>query len=586
MSDQQRPSLGPVWGDEVETRDPRFRPEDGGNDYDIAIVGLGPVGAVAANLCARQGLRTLVVERDREPYTMPRAIHFDAEIMRIFQSIGVADEIASISRPMTGSVYLGVDGKPIRVLRTRDTRQQLGWPASQLFYQPQLEAVLRAHLADRPEATICLQTHCETIRQDDDRVTLGLLDIDTGEKRSVTASYVLGCDGARSAVRKSMSIALDDMEFEEGWLVVDAMVDGPMRWPEKYEITEDVRTHGFSLMLCDPDRPTTVIPGPGQHRRWEFMLRPEETPDDIDDARVRALVGAWVNIDDVEIVRAAVYQFHGLIAERWQSRRVFLLGDAAHQTPPFYGQGMCHGLRDAANLIWKLQLVLEGKCLAAILESYEVERRPHVQAIIEASVTAGAAICIQDRARAIKRDQEFRAAEKARKASAAMTDVVPPLRHGLIAQAPGPVGDVRGALFFQPPSADAHGAASRLDDRFAYRPALIGCNIDPMVGVNPALRRAWRAMGGGTFIIYSGDLEVGAEDEYAGEIILDTDGALTAWFENIDASIIVLRPDRYIFGATNATGTSDLLADFFDAAHLHVNDGDWAYPVSGEEQHA
>lgn len=537
--------------------------------YDVAIVGLGPVGVTAANLCARQGLKTLVIERDSAPYTMPRAIHFDSEIMRIFQSIGAADDVAIICRPLGGSVYLGVDGKPIRSLHTPDTVRQVGWPASHLFYQPKLEEVLRAHLAARKTVDLHLKTSCDNISQDGDKVTLGLFNIENGIHWTAEASFVLACDGARSFVRKSLSIPLEDLKFEEAWLVVDAMVNGSMLWPEQYDIPAPVRAGQFSLMVCDPSRPSTVIPGPGQHRRWEFMLKPDETPDDMDEQKVRQLLGAWVKVADVEIVRAAVYQFHGLIAESWRSDRIFLLGDAAHQTPPFYGQGMCHGLRDTANLIWKLALVLNNKCNHTILDSYEIERRPHVRAIIDGSVKAGAAICIQDRERAIARDKEFRNAEAVRKTHVAMTDIVPPLKSGLLSNADYKIKDnPRGLHFIQPPVSDTMGKPLRLDDCLDCRPALVGYNFDPMAGMNAGQVENWRRIGGIAISIYPDREKARKAPADNAKVVIDTDGFIKKWLEQFAADILLVRPDRYVFGATKKEKCTVLIDDFFQSVGI------------------
>jgi 2-polyprenyl-6-methoxyphenol hydroxylase-like FAD-dependent oxidoreductase len=193
-----------------------------------------------------------------------------------------------------------------------------------------------------------------------------LLDLVQGEAEAILtladgsttrARYVIACDGARSAVRKALGVRLDDLDFEEPWLVVDAEVDGPIVFPAFDGVPDGANLQQLSVMLCDPRRPATIVPGRGSHRRWEFMLLPGE--DDVAMMRpeaVQALVAPWVEGSAYRIVRAATYRFHGLVAERWQVGRVFLAGDAAHQTPPFFGQGMCHGLRDVSNLAWKLAL--------------------------------------------------------------------------------------------------------------------------------------------------------------------------------------------------------------------------------------
>lgn len=507
-----------------------------GDEFDIAIVGLGPVGALAANLCGQAGLRTLVVERGHAPYLLPRAIHMDAEAMRIFQSAGLADEIAPLTRRLGGSVYLGCDGRQIRVFRGRDTVESLGWPASNLFYQPKLEAVLRNGLARFPHVTLRAGHSFESVVNTATGGRLVTRD-ESGGSHAVTARYVLACDGASSAVRKSLGIALDDMGFEERWLVIDAMVDGPMRWPDDYQVPDEVRDGRYSLMVCDPARPATLIPGAGQHRRWEYMLLPQESDEDaLDETRIRALLSRWIDPGHVEIVRAAVYRFHGLVAQHWRRENVFLLGDAAHQTPPFYGQGMCHGLRDAAQLVWKLRLVLDGKADAAILDTYQQEREPHVRAIIAASLAAGAAVCILDPVAAAARDARFRAEEEARRdATVAMTDVVPPLKAGLVDP------DSGGARVPQPTVATRAGTA-KLDDLLAGRFTLL------TLDAAPALDPAWQAIGG----------QVLSLAPNGGTSISDPTGTLQTWFDADGTRWALLRPDRYVFakGATASRATN------------------------------
>jgi 3-(3-hydroxy-phenyl)propionate hydroxylase len=506
------------------------------DEYDIAIVGLGPVGALTANLCGALGLRTLVLERGHEPYLLPRAIHMDAEAMRIFQSVGLADAIAPLTRPLGGSVYLGCDGHPIRIFRSRDTRASLGWPASNLFYQPHLEAALRQGLERFPNVTVRSGRNFESLQASAASVQIRTRG-DDGAATDQTARYLLACDGASSSVRKNLGVALDDMGFEERWLVIDAMVDGPMRWPDAYKAPAEVRDGQYSLMVCDPARPATLIPGAGRHRRWEYMLLPQESDAAmLEEARIRTLLASWIDPGDVEIVRAAVYRFHGLVAREWRRGRVFLLGDAAHQTPPFFGQGMCHGLRDAAQLVWKLRLVLDGVADEAMLDSYQQEREPHVRSIIAASLKAGAAVCILDPQAAALRDAQFRAeAEMRGSKDVAMTDVVPPLQAGILDTATG------GGRVPQPAIVTTRGV-ERLDDLLGGRFTLL--TLDPVAALDPALAEAWGEVDGQTIAV--------ADNE-----------VLQSWFDADRTRWAIVRPDRYAFAkgthAADAVAAIELL---------------------------
>jgi 3-(3-hydroxy-phenyl)propionate hydroxylase len=502
-------------------------------DHDVAIIGMGPVGAAAANLAGAAGLRTIVIERGDTPYRQPRAIVFDAEVMRIFASVGLADTIAAVTAPLGGSVYLGADLQPIRMFNAHPRSDPLAWYPSNLFYQPQLEALLRDGLARFPNVMVLTGHEVTGI----DGTTIQASDPD-GRPVEISARFVLACDGASSTVRKALGVALDDIGFEERWLVVDTLVDGPMRWPDDHGIPDEVRDGSHSLMVCDPARPATLIPGSGRHRRWEYMLLAGERDEDVvQDGWLRTRIGEWIDPGDVEIVRAAVYRFRALIAERWRVGNVFLLGDAAHQTPPFYGQGMCHGIRDAAQLVWRIAMVRDGVAGDPLLDSYQPEREPHVRAIVSASVAAGAEVCKLDRAEAIARDAAFREIERTRDARMAMTDIVPPIRHGVLDPA---TGGMRLPEFV----IDTDRGREHLD-------ALLGRGFVLVTTEALAITRpAWA------------DID--------GRVLRVADDRLTAWFASQDdARWALVRPDRYVFATGQGQAALDsAFADLTEQLHL------------------
>jgi 3-(3-hydroxy-phenyl)propionate hydroxylase len=286
-------------------------------------------------------------------------------------------------------------------------------------------------------------------------------------------------------------------------------------------------------MVCDPARPSTLIPGVGRHRRWEYMLLPGEHDDDVVGSDwLEQQLSQWIDPQDVEIVRSAVYRFRALIAQRWRINNVFLMGDAAHQTPPFYGQGMCHGIRDASQLLWKLDFVLKDISTARLLDSYQLEREPHVREIVAASVIAGAQVCILDPAAAVARDEEFRRIEHERRsAPVAITDVVPPLRCGIIDPASG--GMRLPELAIATPD-----GRRRLDDLLAGRFTLLtqGEEAEKLTG---ELAASWQAIAGQT-------LQVGAPED-ANCSIRDVSGDVSQWLERSDAYCAIVRPDRYVY---------------------------------------
>lgn len=507
--------------------------EFGAADFDVAIVGLGPVGAVAANLAGGAGFRTLVLERGDQPYLKPRAIVFDAEIMRIFDSIGLSADIAEATRALEGSIYLGADRKPIRTFRARARAHDLAWHPSNLFYQPELEKILRDGLARFPNVKVMREHEVKGLRQSDGRCVLSAASQTSSSE--VTATFVLACDGASSTIRKTLGIALDDIGFEERWLVLDALVNGPMRWPSTHTIAEEVRDGRYSLMVCDPARPSTLIPGVGRHRRWEYMLLPGESEERVvTEAWQREQLALWIDPADVEIIRAAVYRFRALIAQKWRSKNVFLVGDAAHQTPPFYGQGMCHGIRDAAQLMWTLRLVMDGAISAAVLDSYQVERQPHVREIIAASVAAGAQVCKLDPVEAARRDAEFRRIEAQRRdAPVAMTDVVPPIRAGVIDPTSG------GMRLPEFVSVTADGSLRRLDELLAGRFTIVSFESSNDGTLSDEATASWRRLNGHEITLAPADA--------AHSQLRDYDGSLSRWLGQQRARWVIVRPDRHVY---------------------------------------
>ena len=354
-------------------------------DYDVIICGYGPTGAVAANLLGQRGLRTLVVDQSEEIYDIPRAIHFDGEIMRIFQSIGLSDEIKTMSGTAEALAFLNGRGRTLISAHAADFAPRHGWPTGNFFNQPRLEARLRAGVARFPSVEVRLGVELTGFEQDEASVRVAIRRTGDGAPESVSARYLLGCDGASSPVREIAGLPLEDLGCDEPWLVVDWILD------------EGVPYRTTIYQFCDPRRPATLVPSEGRHIRWEFMMNPGEDPDELErKENVHALMAPYLPLlnddlrpDQGRLIRKKVYRFHGLVAERFQDRRAFVLGDAAHQTPPFLGQGLCAGVRDAYNLCWRLHGVLAGCLSPEVLDSYSTERRPHARAVVSQAIRTG-----------------------------------------------------------------------------------------------------------------------------------------------------------------------------------------------------
>lgn len=500
---------------------------------DVIVVGAGPVGSTAALLADRLGLSVVLVDSSTEVYPKPRAIHFDADIMRIFQFAGLADELEPRVRATSGALHLGADGEPIRDFRTVATEGDLGWKPHYMFYQPELDALLRQRAAESTGVRTAYGWCCESVDELDDHVVVELRD-SSGTVRRERARYVIAADGSTSPIRKALGIGLTDYGFDEPWVVIDGDVDDENLGPD------------YSIMYCDPRRPATYVPGPRGHRRWEFMILAGEdgaalgTPEAALDLIHE--VTPWLEKGRLEIGRAAVYRFHALVADRWRHGRVLLAGDAAHQTPPFYGQGMCHGIRDVRNLTWKLQSVLRGGISDSLLDSYQQEREPHVRAIIEQSVANGRYICVLDDAEARTRDARMRElmANPAPQAPKTWRDTIPGLSTGVLHD--NTLSPATGLLFPQPWVVQAGGRRTRLDELLGQGWTLVGAEAHSVPDDSDV-----------TVLV-------------VGEDITDADDMLAQWFRSFGADTVLIRPDRYVFGVANGVDGSRALLDARAAA--------------------
>ncbi len=481
--------------------------------HDVIIIGCGPVGALAANLLGKAGLDVLVLEKETALHPLPRAVHLDHEMMRLFQSAGVIDRVAGDMRDTDGHLHIGADHGVIRYMGTVGKPRLYGWANDYFFYQPELEAELREGFVGM--ANVTLKTGAEFTALDQADGVVAVSFDNNGTAATAQARWAIACDGSRSPVRKALGVALDDLDFEEPWLVVDAEVEGPVSFPPLTGVPAGADLQRLSVMMCDPNRPATIVPGRGNHRRWEFMLLPgEDDAEMMQPEKVSALVGGWMKDVPHKIVRAATYRFHGLVAEAWQVGNVFLAGDAAHQTPPFFGQGMCHGLRDVANLAWKMAAIVKDGVDSALLDTYQPERDPHVRGVIGAAVAAGHYICELDPAKAAARDAEMREAAKDTSPKTA-TDLVPAISTGIILSGSAGAGE----RFIQPLA-----NARKLDD----------------------------VTGNGWRLFVRGDVASENGVTVVETASLDDKGAIRNWLEDKAAEAVLVRPDHYVFGTGSA----------------------------------
>lgn len=458
---------------------------------DVAIVGCGPVGAVLGNLLGGFGLRVAIVERELDVYHLPRASHCDGEIMRVFQTIGLAEAVLPCTAPIAGMDFVDAAGEKLFGYVSPPGVGPSGWANDYMFYQPDLERALRVGLARYPEVSLHLGEEVLAVTEHHDHVDVKIAD------HTITAQYVVGTDGARSITRTAIDTTLDDYGFDQPWLVIDAFLRRPVDLPTAV------------VQYCDPARPATFVPHGGGHRRWEIMVMPGDDLAELQSpTRVAELLAPWVEPDDVDIIRAVIYSFHALVARDWRRSRLLLAGDSAHQMPPFLGQGMCAGIRDAANLAWKLAAVLHDGAPDRLLDTYQSEREPHVRAVIETAVFAGSIIQTTDADLARSRDQQLRTDPSLMPSAV----VLPPLGPGVHRAAGTPLPQRDGS-----------------DDR----------------------------LGAGFTLVAAGSVPAD------GAVVLPH---LAEWLATRDADVALVRPDRYVFGTASAADVDTLTA----ALHAHL----------------
>ena len=351
----------------------------------VVIVGAGPTGVTAATKLAQYGVGCLVLDRWEDVYPQPRAVHLDDEIYRLLAGLGIADEFAAISRPARGLQLRARNMRVMAQFHRECAESSNGFPQANMFDQPELEALLRANLKHYPHAVLRGNTEViEAVQIADDRVQVAYTDRASGEEHRVETRYLLGCDGANSLVRTAIGACMADLKFQQRWLVVDVATAAELnQWEGVHQV-------------CDPHRAATYMRIGDTRYRWEFRLLPNETADDYNTmAALHPLIRPWVEDvapEELELVRVAEYTFRAQMANHWRRGNMFILGDAAHLTPPFIGQGLCAGLRDAMNLGWKLAGVVNGWLPESTLDTYEQERMPHARYMIRFALAVGAAM--------------------------------------------------------------------------------------------------------------------------------------------------------------------------------------------------
>ncbi|RJG01036.1 bifunctional 3-(3-hydroxy-phenyl)propionate/3-hydroxycinnamic acid hydroxylase [Noviherbaspirillum sedimenti] len=519
-------------------------------DTDVAIVGGGPVGTLLAILLGQKGKRVTLVERWPQAYCRPRAVTFDHEIARILASLGIdSEKDPAITYHDELYYWKNVQGETLQIVDWQ-SKSASGWRVRYWFNQPDLEARLTSIVDTIPNVTQIRGWEGVGLAQDDEGVTLSLRRTPMegqsagGEASTLRAKFAVGADGANSFVRQSLGIENQDNGYFFDWLILDMIP------AEKYD------AQPAQWQLCDPKRPTTIVPGGPGRRRWEFMVLPGESADEIQTPeRAWALLEPWgMTPENAELERSAVYRFQARWAKNWNKGRCAIAGDAAHLMPPFAGEGMCAGVRDAVALGWRLNAILEGKLEADVLDSYTTERLEHAKHYIEFSQDLGKIICIVDEHEAAERDARMKADLAARNNEPVPTDICH-LGPGVWCPDTPHAGELstQGVV-------EVNGKRDRFDQVCGHGWIVIGMNADPAKVLTPEQLEQLAFLDGRTTQIGTPGTSCDA---------VDVEGTYASWLDSIDARYVIVRPDFYV--AATASDAESLRCRFDEVmAKLHV----------------
>lgn len=508
-------------------------------EYDLIIVGAGPVGMMIANLVGASGLRVLILEQLPNLIDYPRGVGMDDECLRVFQAAGLADKAIPYTFPNQWLDFRTARGRSFAMVKPRG--EAFGFPKRNAFIQPLIDRVLLEGLTRYENVEVRLGYEMISLSDSGEKVEVSAR-CTSGEEHRFTASYLVGCDGGRSLTRKLVGIPFEGQTDSTRWLVIDIKND-PIGVPS-------------AILVCDPTRPYVTIALPHGIRRLEFMVKPDETEDELcsKEGLNRILSIVMPDPASAQIIRSRVYTHHARLAKGFRAGRVLLAGDAAHLMPVWQGQGYNSGIRDANNLSWKLICVLRDGCDPALLDTYETERREHARAMISLSTLVGRIFSPTSRLLAAARDVAF-----------GILNRIPPVRDYVVQMRFKPmpkytegvvVGgsssdrarNAVGRLFVQPRVALRNESIVRLDDAIGYRFALVAWAADPCVYMNEEARRVWARLGGATVVVRS-QAELMSDVNDVGPataLVGDVTGTLKEWFAAEDASVVILRPDRFV----------------------------------------
>lgn len=511
----------------------------------VVVVGGGPNGIIAAHYMGLYGIECVVLELADGILPYPRAVGMDDEALRVLQGIGVAERAL---QDMICDVPLRYyNARGVCFAEVKPSVAPYGWPMRNIFMQQLLEGTLREALSRYPQVELRQGHEMLELQQDADGVTLQVRGAD-GEPYRLRAQYVIGADGGRSRVRKQMGIELNGLTHPRKWVVVDAgndQLDAP-----------------YTALHADPQRPFVCIYLPYQQRRWEFMLLEGE-----DEARmceepvIRELIRAHIGegADELDIIRIRAYTHNSRVAARFVEGRVALVGDAAHISPPWAGQGLNSGVRDVANLAWKVAAIIQGRAAPGILASYDLERRGHATDLIALADNMGAVLGLTNPLMAGVRDWLFQAVDSVDNLRSHLLEFKfkpkATLTKGLVHHERSELreGDLVGQLFIQPFVEDADGCKLRLDEVLGHSYAVLGYRVNPAAAISDASREYWARWDARFIQVNRSRSGKGRNQPLSAPGVIsveDVDNRLADWFSQVRDCIVVVRPDRFIAAIT------------------------------------
>lgn len=505
-------------------------------DCDVLIIGAGPVGLMIANYLGQQGVNVTVVEKLPSLIDFPRAIGIDDESLRVFQSVGLVDNVVPYTTPLHSMRFLTPSGRCFADIQPKT--DEFGWSRRNAFIQPMADKVLYDGLVRYPNVKVLFSRELAEFGQDKDQVWVNLT-TENGQTERITAGYMVACDGGNSLVRRTLGIAFDGKTAPNQWIVMDVKND-PIGTPNIY-------------MCCDSERPYVSAALPMGIRRFEFMVMPGETEEELSkpENMDRLLKKVLPSSENVEFIRQRVYTHNARIAERFRDKRILLAGDAAHIMPVWQGQGYNTGIRDANNLAWKLALVVKGHAEASLLDTYQQERHRHAKAMIDLSVTAGHVLAPPKKWQATLRD-----------GISWLLNYIPPVKryfvemrfkpmpkysHGVVVEPESAIKNSPvGKLFIQPTVLTKDGLR-KLDDVIGQAFAIISWGTDPKAGLTEEEIKRWDELGT-KYIRVVPSVQLKVDIQLSEDVISvgDENRRLKEWFGNYPASVVVVRPDRFV----------------------------------------